>query len=117
MSRKTLTIPIVGKPWKVKFLTDKSYCKLIGEDSRAICDCEEKVLYFNLSFLNDVTVRHEITHAFASETSFTVLQLREDQWEEWACELFGKYGPEMLAISEFILAHGTRLKPKGRSPS
>lgn len=110
MSRKPLLIPILGKPWKVKFLKDKQYSKLIGLDSRAICDCDEKIIYFNLEFFNDVTIRHEITHAFASEMSFTVLQLNEEQWEEWACELFGKYGPEMLAISEFIWAHGISLK-------
>jgi hypothetical protein len=109
-SKKIFSVPIVGKSWKVKFLTDADYCKKIGTDSRAICDCEEKILYFNLSFINDVTIRHEITHAFASETSFTVLQLNEDQWEEWACELFGKYGPDMLALSEFIMAHASTIK-------
>jgi hypothetical protein len=112
-SKKLLTVPIVGKAWQVKFLTDADYIKKIGPDSRAICDCEDKVLYFNLSFLNDVTIRHEVTHAFASETSFTVLQLNEDQWEEWACELFGKYGPDMLALSEFIAAHAATIKTKG----
>jgi hypothetical protein len=105
-----LIVPILGKPWKVKFLRDGEYCKKIGADSRAVCDCEEQILYFNLSLFNDVTIRHEVTHAFASEMSFTVLQLNPDQWEEWACELFGKYGPDMLAISEFIAAHANRLK-------
>jgi hypothetical protein len=110
MSRKPLKVPVVGKLWTVKFLKDPVYMKKIGTDSRAICDCETKTLVFNLSFLNDVVVRHELVHAYASETSFTVLQLNEDQWEEWACELFGKYGPDMLALSEFILAHGQSLK-------
>jgi len=111
-SKNVLTIPIVGKPWQVKFLNDPTYCKKIGRDSRAICDCEDKVLYFNLQFMNDVTIRHELVHAFASETSFTVLQLNEDQWEEWACELFGKYGPDMMVLSEFILATGNSLLKK-----
>lgn len=110
-----LQIGILGRVWTVKFLTDKQYCKLVGTDSRAVCDTENKTVYFNLQFFDDVTVRHEITHAYASETSFVVLQLNEEQWEEWACELFGKYGPEMLAISEYILAHGAcLLKKKNR---
>jgi hypothetical protein len=112
MSRKILQIPIVGRLWKVKFLNDAQYCKKIGADSRAICDCEEKTLYFNLQFMNDVTIRHELVHAFASETSFTVLQLNPEQWEEWACELFGKYGPDMMALSEFILATGNSMIKK-----
>lgn len=102
--RKTLTIEILGQPWKIKLWGPKQYLKAVGDDSKAICDVESKVIHFDLSCVCLVTARHELTHAYIDQLSFVELQLDPDQWEDFFCELFGKYGQIIVVQAQAIVS-------------
>lgn len=58
---------------------------------------EDRKIHIRRSSFNKVTLLHELLHAYKSELSFYELELDDDQTDEWHCELWAKYGDQMLA--------------------
>ncbi len=105
-------ISIIGHPWQVEYLTPKQYTRKWGADSYAITETDEKCLYFVQDFTNLETIRHELSHAYASQLSLTELQLDDDQVEEFFCEMIGKYALVIAMQAEQVHTELVKLKMK-----
>lgn len=94
-------VKVLNQTWKVYLLSDKAHGKKFGS-CHAIALIDENKIYVRKSSLNEPTVIHELTHAYAAALSLTELELDEDQMEEFFCELFSRHGEQIIKDAKDI---------------
>lgn len=78
-------IKIKGADWKIEFLTQTAYEKKHGENSHAMTEMEKKTISFIKGNCNVGIIRHELLHAFVTETHTESSSLTALQMEELCC--------------------------------
>lgn len=100
---------VLNKKWKVIVRTDAAHDARFPA-SHATTMLEDKKIHVRKSSLNVVTMLHEMLHAYKHELSYYELELDDDQIDEFHCELWAKYGPQMLDDSKRILSYYAKKK-------
>jgi hypothetical protein len=96
---------VLGKKWTVKVLGPVAYERRLGGGSHGISFMEDREIFVRRSPVMKETLIHELVHAYANELSLVELNLDlDDQIEEFFCELFAKYGEEILSHTKKVLA-------------
>lgn len=98
-----LDFTILGKPWKIRVLTARSYVKTHGKGSLACTETLKREIDLHPDGMDRETVVHEIGHAYIAElgTSSAVM-ISIEALEEVFCEILAKFGFEILATSSEI---------------
>lgn len=100
-----MKIQVINKKWKVIVRSDKVHDKKFPE-THAIAILEDRKIHVRRSSFNKITLLHELLHAYKSELSFYELELDDDQTDEWHCELWAKYGEQMLQdVKQTLVYH------------
>lgn len=99
-----MLVNLLHKKWRIYVRSDKVHESKFPE-THAVAILEDRKIYIRKSSLNMETVTHELVHALVHELSFTELQLDDDQVEEFFCELFAKYGRNLIQIADSVLKH------------
>lgn len=97
-----MLINLLHKKWRVVVRSDKVHEERFPQ-THAVAVLEDRKIYIRKSSLNMETITHELVHALTYELSFTELQLDDDQVEEFFCELFAKYGRNLLQIADSVV--------------
>ena len=97
-----MLINLLHKKWRVVVRSDKVHEERFPQ-THAVAVLEDRKIYIRRSSLNMETITHELVHALTYELSFTELQLDDDQVEEFFCELFAKYGRNLLQIADSVV--------------
>ena len=95
-------IIVKGKVWTVRILTDQQYNKLCSEDSDATTMFEKRELFFRKKRLLPGTIRHELLHAFISESHIESSNLSSEQIEELCCSLVDYCWNDIVQLVEEI---------------
>lgn len=99
-----MLVHLLHKKWRIVVRSDKVHEEKFPE-THAVAILEDRKIYVRRSSLTVETIAHELVHAMVYELSFTELQLDDDQVEEFYCELFAKYGRNLIQISESVVKH------------
>ena len=99
-----MLIHLLHKKWRIVVRSDKVHSEKFP-NTHAVVILEDRKVYIRKSSLNTETIIHELIHCMVHELSFTELQLDDDQVEEFYCELFAKYGRNLIQIAESIVKH------------
>ncbi len=92
---------MLGKPWKLRVLTEKYYKKKNGNDSAAVTKVHRRRIELRPKFLDRETVVHELVHAFLYEMCIhSTNDLSVGDLEEVFAELMAKRGAELLSTAE-----------------
>lgn len=101
---KVFKFKVIGKPYKIKILSEKKYQEKMEEfkieSAAAFLWIEGREIYIPVNSISLDSIIHEITHAFAREFAIIELSLNMQQTHEFFCELFARFGREMLDISD-----------------
>ena len=95
-------ILVFGNKWKVFFVEEEKYIKIWGDTDAAHTLPTKKEIHFNSDELTREVVRHELFHAFVSESSVDNSSLDGDQMEEVAATLFGKHADKIIRLSRRV---------------
>lgn len=98
-----MTVTILDKQWKIKVLKTKPFVKLFGDDCVGMCDPNNKTIYYWYDGLTIPTIIHELVHAYTDELSFKELDLKDEQIEEFFCELVSKHQGAMMENARKII--------------
>lgn len=107
-----MRLKIIDSYWKVKLITRDQF-NAEFESGEALTDTDGKTVYFIKGAVNENVVRHEIFHVYFSHTLITSSDLTMDQTEEVAAELIGKYGKDIIEVSDKLYK---RLMKQGGKP-
>lgn len=88
--------------WTILVMPEKRYIKEEGTNSVAITYSDIRQIKFIAEKFDRTTIIHELCHAYASQLNLVELDLDDDQVEEFFCEMFGKYGEQIIAKAEEI---------------
>lgn len=99
-----MLVNLLHKKWRIVVRSDKVHEEKYPQ-THAVAVLEDRKIHIRRSSLNMETITHELVHALTYELSFTELQLDDDQIEEFFCELFAKYGRNLLQIADSVLKH------------
>lgn len=88
-------VKVLGKTWIVQVRSEKSLQKEYP-DCHAIALLEERKILVRRTSLNETVLIHELIHSYSHTLSFVELELDDDQLEEAYCELFAKYGEQII---------------------
>ncbi|MGL4337294.1 MAG: hypothetical protein ACRCST_10415 [Turicibacter sp.] len=99
---KQLTIQIKGSNWTVKMLTPRKFIKL-HKDWAAMTLPDSKEIHFRTDFFLPHFIRHELLHAFVSETGVENVKMDIDDMEELCCTIVGDFGIDIIKIADYIL--------------
>ena len=108
---KSFKFKVLGKSWKAKFLKSRAFYKRFNEKDIAVCEPHEKVIYYNLDYFSEETVRHELTHAFFDEMGYNALELNKSDSEDFSCELVAKHSAEILKLAREVFEHVKDIHP------
>jgi hypothetical protein len=97
-----MTIKVLNKKWKIIVRSDKYHGKLFGA-CHGIAVSEDRKIHIRRSSLDDVTLIHEIVHAYQFELSYFELELDDEQTSEWFAELWAKHGRQILSDADRAL--------------
>ncbi len=97
---KSLPVRIVGKVWKVKRLSKRTFRKKFGTDCVAIMDMDKRKIWLYLA--DRETVAHELVHAYLAELCVGRADIDAAALEEVFCEFFAKFGQEALLLASQI---------------
>jgi len=100
-----MKIKVLGKTWKIKKVTPKTYIKNHGADSDAITDLTKRIIYFRNDEFNIEVIRHELFHSFLEESMISRASLSAEQVEEMSAEIVGRYGEEIVFLAKDIYNH------------
>lgn len=98
-----MKILVLKHKWKIIVRSDIAHNRRFPE-THAMAIIDDRKIHVRKSSLNEVTIIHELIHAYQHELSFWELQLDEDQVEEWFAELFAKYGNEIKEDTKKIIS-------------
>jgi hypothetical protein len=99
-----MKVSVIGKYWNIRVLSDKTYAKNHGSDSHGMAYVDDRKIFIRRSSLNKETIKHELVHAYFQELSFYELQLDDDQYEDFCCELLAKYGDHISKDADRVMA-------------
>lgn len=103
-------IKILGHDWEVFFCDGAEYDKIDNDSSLGITIGEAKRIFLRKSTLTKETVIHEICHAYFEEICISSADLGSAQFEEVACDMFSKYGAEILDHAKDLIRFFRSLK-------
>ena len=103
-------VDIHGDSWNIYIVDDDDI--VIDEDNDAETDIENKEIHFKRGGINEVSVRHEIWHAYMAYTFTETADLTSGQSEEVSAQIFGVRGPEMVEKAAMIYKKLKELKDK-----
>jgi hypothetical protein len=87
---------ILGEYWEIQLLKPESYIALHGDDSLAITDIDDKIVYFRTDELHYKNIVHEINHTYL-ESQIKERKLPEEtDAEEFFCNFNGKYAKQIV---------------------
>jgi hypothetical protein len=90
-----------GLKWEIQIRTPKSFSTVRGtENADAMTDDGERTIYLKTTKLNQVTIRHEIIHAFVASMHLASANLSGEQMEEVFAEFFSTSVDEYLAVCD-----------------
>lgn len=96
---------VLNKKWKIIVRSDKVHNEKFP-NTHAVAILEDRRIYVRRSSLTVETVTHEIVHAYCHELSLVEMGLDiEDQYEEFFCELFAKYGEIIIKDAKRIITY------------
>lgn len=98
-----MKVNVLGHKWKIRVYTDKNYAKKFAPRECGECDYFTRTISFRRTSFNEVSIVHELGHAYAHELSIAELHLTPDQTEEFMVELMAKYGRTIFAASDKII--------------
>lgn len=104
-----MNIFILNTKWKIVVRTDKAHDSRFP-NSHGITVWEDRKIHIRQSSLDKVTLLHEMLHAYKFVLSYYELELDEDQVDEFHCELWAKYGEQMLIDADRILEKNKKKK-------
>lgn len=100
-----MTIKVLNKKWKIVVRSDKVH-NAKHPNSHAVAVLEDRRIYVRRSSLDIETITHELVHAYSHELSLVEIGLdTEDQFEEFFCELFAKYGEIIVKDARRVLTY------------
>lgn len=95
---------ILGKQWTLRVLKKKHYRQKNGDSSCAVTKGWKRTIDLGPLGFDVETIRHELVHAFLSEMGYdSVEDMTAAQMEELCAELFGKRGPDIIALADELL--------------
>jgi hypothetical protein len=100
-----MKIVILGKTWRTKLVTPRTYIKNHTDDSDAITILTDRAIHFRTDCFNIEVIRHELLHAFMEETMMNRASLSPFQVEEIAAEIVGRYAEEIVSLAKDIHNH------------
>lgn len=100
---KKIQIMVGGEEWIVRLLTHREYIKKHGDDSIGITEPLTKTITFDKSNLVKSTIAHELLHVYFSFTLITDCSLSQDDMEELACNVLGKYIDEYYKVYIYLV--------------
>lgn len=104
----TIVFKVFEKEWQLNLLSKKHYHKKYGKDSVAETQSHTRSIDIaDEEFLHE-TIVHELVHVFFSELCIgSCTKMHPDDVEEFAAEVFSKYGKNILALADFLYAELT----------
>lgn len=108
-------LTILGHAWTVHYWPRKDFVSKFGDTDVGYAECEDKeiYLYCGVSLERiEMTLRHELFHAYVSELCLDVANLSGDQMEEACAELLSKYGARILKQAAQSIARYKRLRTR-----
>jgi len=100
-----MVIKILNKKWKVRVLKPKRYENIVGKGTAGMTFTDDREIYIHQENLDEVTIMHELTHAYVHELGAVELDLDDDQWEEFYAGLIGRFSRIMLNCSDDIIRY------------
>lgn len=94
----------MNKPWLMVVQTEKQYNKAHGEDSVAITDGEDRLIFISPRARSCETVTHELVHAYLYEMCTHSADLNKDAMEEIFAELMARRGEELITLAKDLMA-------------
>lgn len=91
MKQNKVHVKIKDVEWTAYLLSDATYKRRMGSDSRALTDIERREIYFSKKYLDFETVVHEVIHALYESAMTVSADLTAAQVEEVFCELLGSH--------------------------
>lgn len=104
--KQDLIIKIKGAEWKIRLLTAGQFIKE-HEDCGAITIGGEKRIDFRKDEICPSHCRHEIFHAFVSESNIESTELTTLQMEELGASIMGVNAIEIIALADKVIAYLT----------
>ena len=93
---------MIGKPWTVRFYPKKKFAQKYP-GTLGVCLGWKRQIRLPLRGLKEETVAHELTHAMLHEMCVTSTDsLRREELEEVFCEMWAKFGVDMLMLADQI---------------
>jgi len=106
MAKKSdLIIKVKGADWKVRLLPVKKFIKEYDDKTGAITVPKDKRIDFRKDEIRPSFVRHEIFHAFVSESNIDSTELTTNQMEELAASIMGENGIEIIQLADNVMAY------------
>ena len=101
---KELDIEIMGQDWYVTCIEESEYKNIYAEDmeAEAFTDPSLNTITINDTYLTVETVTHELVHAYVSACCIAHPAIEKDSFEEIMCDLFGKYGRDIVKQADAI---------------
>jgi hypothetical protein len=96
-------IKVLGKTWVVIVRSEK-WLQKNYPDCHAIALLDERKVLVRKTSLNVEVITHELIHCYAHTLSFIEMELDDDQLEEAFCELFAKYGEQIIKDAKSLCA-------------
>ncbi len=102
-SKKFVTRMLKGAEWHFYLEASATYVRKHGSDSEAITYPKEREVYFNKTYFDTNTVRHELFHIFVHESNTTSSpDFTKDDMEDLGAEIVGESAPLIVQESDFI---------------
>lgn len=97
-----MEVLIIGDKWKIIIMEEDAFVRRFGNDTAAITILEDRKIYFHHNDFTKEIIRHEIYHAALFQTCTESASLTNDQFEEVACDVFGRFGPRLNRLANLI---------------
>lgn len=104
MKPRRTTIIVFGKTWKVFLIPRKQFNNLpdCDEGTHGITDPDTREISLCIESLNEELLIHELCHVFYDSICLGSANLRHRDMEEISCEMFAKYGKEIIKLAESL---------------
>lgn len=101
---------ILGKPWVLQVLSERTYAKNNGTDSVALTHMSKRKIDLSPHGCDLESIIHELVHAYLHELCTSSADLDNDNLEEIFAELLAKRGKELLQLGEELFKETQKLK-------
>ena len=101
---KEFTIQIKGASWRIRQLTPRKFKKEHDQNWAAVTLPDSKEIHFNGDNFLPCHIRHELLHAFVSESNTESMNMTPDDMEELCCSLVGEFSIDIIKIADQIIS-------------